>query len=208
MRIVALTALAVGLGGIAIPAGAQTGGADAQKLEAAVFDGINGVRRNPAAYARWIRENRNRLPYQPQQKAAIGEAIRALRAAKPMPAVAFDAGIQRAARDHVADQLPTGTFDHTGTDGSDWIARMNRHGKVDGSTGEIAAIFSDATAATMVLGWIVDDGDPQRGHRKTILNRDLAYGGVGCGNYPPSSNLPGVVLTLCVADFAQSFAPR
>ena len=208
MRRAASIALAMGISGMMAPAWAQSGATDAESLESAVFDGINQVRRDPAAYARWINGNRGRLPYQPQGKATLGEAIRVLKATKPLPQVMFQSGLQRAARDQVADQLPTGTFDHTGTDGSDPVVRMNRYGRVDGSAGEIAAIFSHATAATMVLGWVIDDGDSKRGHRKTMLSRHLGYAGVGCGNYPPSPNLPGVTLTLCVADFAQTFAPR
>jgi uncharacterized protein YkwD len=62
---------------------------------------------------------------------------------------------------------PDGLMGHTGTDGSDPYARMNRYGTVlDG--GENIA-YGTFTGRDTVMGLVIDDGVASRGHRDNVF---------------------------------------
>ena len=99
--------------------------------------------------------------------AAVQEAIDALKAQKPLPALEWQQEMQQAAKDHVEDMGPDGKTGHTGTDGSQPKDRMSRYGKVEGMSGENID-YGEKEPHEVILALIVDDGVPSRGHRTNI----------------------------------------
>ena len=89
-------------------------------------------------------------------------------------------GLAQACFDHILDQGPKGAEGHKGSDGSSPFARINRYTTNFGSGENLAYLdFDDAEDA--VLDLLIDDGVPDRGHRKNILDSHFTHGGVSCG---------------------------
>src|SRR5687768_5287301 len=94
-----------------------------------LLDEVNAMRANPPAYAEHLEARLRhyqgkvlRLPRQVPRKtsegaAAVREAIRALRAAKPVPELKHDPILSRAASDHVREIGPKGLVQHESLDG-------------------------------------------------------------------------------------------
>ena len=88
------------------------------------------------------------------------------------------------AMDHAQDLAMTGNFGHNGSDGSDLTTRIKRRCGTRG-TGLLAEnIGSDFIvkgrdhALQTVLGLIIDDGVPSRGHRENIFNSQVNFIGI------------------------------
>ena len=114
-----------------------------------------------------------------------------------MPALKLSAGMSRAARDHVLDMGPEGEIGHFGSDGSSPGERLQRYGKPVGYVAENIG-FGDADAGNMVMILLVDDGVPDRGHRKKMLSGRYNQVGIACGPHK-------VYRHMCVIVFAQRF---
>jgi len=82
-----------------------------------------------------------------------------------------------AAEDHCNDQGPKGVTGHGGTDGSSPFDRMNRYGSWGGSAAENLA-YGKSDGEGFMLQLYIDDGVPDRGHRKAILNPNLKMVGM------------------------------
>jgi uncharacterized protein YkwD len=92
-------------------------------------------------------------------------------------------GLNSAAKDHATDLAKSGIFGHTGSDKSTFSERILRYCKKgQGAMAEIigADFYLEGrnNAEMTVLGLIIDDGVPDRGHRKTIFNPDYHF--IGC----------------------------
>ena len=179
-------------------------------LEAAILEETNLLRKNPRAYAQKLislrPSYRGKLIHREGQAsiltqegvAALDEAIAVLaRAPKRLPRLAHANGLSRAAADHARDLGRTGALGHVGSDGSGPDKRAKRHGVWDGMVAENIA-FGPTEAEEIVIGLLVDDGVPDRGHRDILLTRELFFGGVGCGPHPSYG-------TTCVMTYATSF---
>ena len=129
--------------------------------------------------------------------AAVDEAIDYLKKATPLPALTASEGMSRAAEDHVRDQGPKGTTGHDGSDGSRPWDRVARYGTWDVVVGENLAYGPDQ-ARRVVMGLIIDDGVPDRGHRKNIFSEEFRFIGVACGPHR-------VFRTMCTVDYAAKF---
>lgn len=183
-------------------------------LEAAVLAEMNLLRKDPGAYARKLVALRPayrgdliiRDPAGPAIRtqegvAALDEAIEALRRAPArLPRLARSAGLTRAARAHARDLAESGLLGHAGSDGSGPDERVSRIGKWDGMVAENIA-FGPSDAEEIVIGLLVDDGVPSRGHREVLLTRELFFAGVACGPHPTYQ-------VTCVIDYATSFRPH
>ncbi|MFQ5631379.1 MAG: CAP domain-containing protein, partial [bacterium] len=182
------------------------------KLEKEVAEEINLARQYPKRYALLLEK---RKPYYHGKSytlpgkvtimtkegvKALDEAVRFLRKAKPLKPMHYSKGMSQAAKDHVKDQGPTGKLAHTGTDGSQPWDRVSRFGKWQVTVGENIA-YGDKTARDIVIGLIVDDGVPGRGHRKNIFNPEFRVIGVAFGYHKKYG-------TMCVIDFAGGFEER
>ena len=172
----------------------------------------NQVRRNPAAYARHLQALLPRFdgkvlqrPGRPMLRteegpAAVREAIAALRAQKPLPALRWSKGLAGAAADHVRDQGPIGGLEHRGTDGSDPARRAERRGRWVAAMAENIA-YGDNPARQVVMQLLVDDGVPDRGHRHNILDPRWQVEGVACGPHRDYRQ-------ICVTDYAVRYEER
>ena len=206
-RPVRSAALALGLA--ALPA---AGAAQMTTFEQQVLAEMNLARTDPTGYARHIERllqyfdgNLLRIPGEVALRTSEGphalrEAAAALRAQAPLAALAASPGLARAARDHAEDLGPRGGFGHAGSDGSRMDARISRYGTWDGSAAENISYGSES-ARDVVIGLLVDDGVPSRGHRANILSADARFAGVGCGRHAEYG-------TMCVIDFAGGYRER
>jgi uncharacterized protein YkwD len=106
-----------------------------------------------------------------------------------------------AARDQANDLGASGNTGHRGNDGSTPNARVSRYGEWASSVGENIVYQAMTTARESVMGLIVDDGIPTRGHRKNLFDSTYRVAGISLG---ARSNLG----TLCVITFAGGFSER
>jgi uncharacterized protein YkwD len=172
---------------------------------------INLARQNPALYATFVQELRDRmsgnvlvLPGHTRIRTkegtrALDEAIRFLRSVQPLAPLAVSPGMSRAAADHCADQADGG-FGHAGRDSSHANGRMARYGTFGGSWGENIS-YGKATARDVVLALIIDDGLPARKHRQNIFNPNFNVAGAAFGRHARFG-------TVCSMDFAGTYVER
>lgn len=168
---------------------------------------LNAARTDPAAYARkaralraLFRGDRIERPGEiavvtREGPAAVDEAVAFLERQTPLPALRESPGLTRAAADHAGEQGRTGEVAHVGADGSSPSDRMRRYGRWS-ATGEAIAYGPDR-AEDVILQLIVDDGVPDRGHRRILFNPAYALVGAACAPHP-------VWRTVCVLDFARA----
>ncbi|WP_313538413.1 CAP domain-containing protein [Sphingomonas sp.] len=176
----------------------------AQTLEDSVLAKINDARANPRAYADRLREYRGyfdgEIVYLPgdyngvltkEGTAVVDETIAFLERQAPLPALTPADILALAAVDFSREQGALGARGHRGADGSDPGVRVKRRGG-DIFVGEaIAYGFDDAEQ--IVRQMIVDDGVPDRGHRRLLFDAKLKFAGIGCG---PHSKMDHI----CVVD--------
>jgi uncharacterized protein YkwD len=195
---------------------AKVGDRPAPKVELAPFeqqvlDEINLARANPQQYAAYLEEwkracagNQLKLAQRTltlnEGAKVIDEAIAYLRAAQPLAPLGVSKGMSTGAKDHILDLTRTGGTGHRGSDGSLPDQRLARYGNLQGAVAENIA-YSAATAREVVLGMIVDDGTPSRGHRLNLFNSTFRTAGVAAGQ-------PANGLETCVVDFAGGFVER
>ncbi|HTR78931.1 MAG TPA: CAP domain-containing protein [Gemmatimonadaceae bacterium] len=131
---------------------------------------------------------------------ALREAIRVMRAAKPVPAIRVDPALSRAAQDLVRDQGVSGLFGHDASDASAPEDRLERYGLLTGTLAEdLSYAPVGLSGLQRIEGLLIDDGIADRGHRKNLLNPDLHVAGVACGPHPRSGS-------LCVIELAYKFS--
>ena len=183
----------------------------ATTLKKKIIDELNLARQHPDKYARLIEKlrvyyvgNLFKRPDEPiiqteEGLRAVDEAIHYLRSLKPLPPLRLSSGLSAAARDHVLDQGKAGSLGHIGRDGSQPFERIERYGKVIGQVGENIS-YGPETARDIVIGLIVDDGVPGRGHRKNIFTGDYRLAGVATGYHARYHY-------MCVITFAEQFVP-
>lgn len=191
--------------------GRVAGDAGASALEQAILDEINLARARPAAYAAFLEElkpNFKGREFKVADKVSlmteegvgvVDEAVRFLRATPPMSALAMSHGMCSGARVLVSDQGTSGGTGHKGGDGTFCEQRVERFGSWKEPIGENLS-YSNDTARERVVSLIVDDGVPNRGHRRRIFDPTYKVAGVACGTHKLG--------TMCVITFAGGFADR
>lgn len=102
----------------------------------------------------------------------IARLTNAQRTANGCPAATVNAQLTTAARGHSTWMAQTGTFSHTGRDGSNFVARAKAAGYARPSSENIA--WGYRSAAEVVDGWMKSPG-----HRANILNCKSKTVGVG-----------------------------
>jgi hypothetical protein len=130
--------------------------------------------------------------------AALDEAIRFVSRQEPLPALSWSDGLAEAAADLVRDEGRTGDIGHEGRSSGSMRQRIERHGSWTRRIGENIG-YGPTTARLMVVELIIDDGVPDRGHRKAIFNPAMRVAGAACGPHPVYQN-------MCVMDFAYGFS--
>lgn len=217
VRLVGLTALCCALALMVSFSGTksghtQTGKTSTKGLSQAEQDlltEINQARANPGTYASYLA---NLKPffrgneYQPTGRpaltthegwGAVEDAIKFLRATKPLGPLTTSAGLSLSAEAHVKDQSGTGTTGHKGTDNSLIEQRVKPFGNWQGAIGENLA-YGNESARERVLTWLIDDGFASRGHRKRLLSSDYKVAGLSCGPHPEFG-------TMCCLTLAGGF---
>ncbi len=182
-------------------------GADPARM---VLTEINLARSNPRSYAGFLRDFRReyhgksyRLPGSramvrtTEGTRAVDEAIRFLDRQRALHPLAWSAGLAAAAAELVAEEGQSGAVGHFGKPGSGPRQRIERHGNWQGAIGE-AISYGPDEARLVVMQLIIDDGVPDRGHRKNIFNRVFSLAGVACGPHPTFER-------MCAIDFASEF---
>lgn len=89
-------------------------------------------------------------------------------------------GLLSAASDHVKDIVKTNNTGHQGSDGSSFIDRIQRYcRKGKGSMIELLGttyLADDKNSIELaLLNLIIDDGVPNRGHRKALFNEEYRH---------------------------------
>jgi uncharacterized protein YkwD len=178
-------------------------------LEKGIIHEMNMARENPGKYATFLEQSKrnysgkrlrrpgNIILITQEGVSAVNEAIRFLRTAKPLPSLQTSWGMHLAARDHVQDQASTGVIGHRGGEGSNPADRLNRYGAWQKIMGENIS-YGEDEARNIVMGFIIDDGVQDRGHRKNIFKPDFHVVGVACGPHP-------IYRLMCVVTFAAEF---
>jgi len=181
-------------------------------LEKEIVKELNLARQNPKKYAFFLEQLKTyyvgRYIKQPgritivteEGISAVDEAIRFLKSMKRVNRLEYSTGMSKAAMDHVKDQGPKGMFGHKGSDGSKPAERMSRYGDWRWTAGENISYGRDK-ARDIVMGLIIDDGVPGRGHRDNIFNSMYRFVGVACGYHK-------IFDTMCVITFAGEFVEK
>jgi uncharacterized protein YkwD len=166
-------------------------------MESEVIAELNRARTNPSAFAATLDEILPRfdgllvrregwhLPTRTiEGAAAVREASAELRRTTPLPDLTRNDALERAARDHVADQSRTGALGHAGSDGSTVASRVARYGRWTTSINENIDYSQAVRGRDVVENLIIDDGVRDRGHRKNVYDNTSRYIGVACGPHP------------------------
>jgi uncharacterized protein YkwD len=176
---------------------ASTGSRDYARIEREVLSSLNTARTSPATVAGWLEElshdftgNRLKRPAWPiavqtsEGVAAVREAIAALRAQSAVPALSLSAPLSAAARDQAMDLGRTGATSHTGSDGSTVTTRVARYATWRLSLSENIDYAPMMSGRDVIESLIVDDGVPDRGHRRNIYEPTSRFVGIACGPHP------------------------
>ena len=174
--------------------------------ERELLDEINQARANPQVYASYLEK------LQPQFKgkeytaagkpsltteegwSAVDDAIRFLKAVKPLPPLVASHGLSQAALTHVKDQSGSGATGHQSGKSSNMIEdRVKPFGSWRGAIGENIC-YGNYSAREQLLTWLIDDGVPTRGHRRRLLGSEYQVAGISCGSHPQFTSM--CVLTL------------
>jgi len=181
-------------------------------LEKAVVNEMNLARSSPKEYLSLLEQFRKvydgkllKLPGQTpiltkEGTSAVAEAIRSLRSRTPVSPLSPSKGMSLGAKDHIRDLRTSGASQHKGSDGSQAWERVNRYGTWQKIIGENIS-FGHNKARNIVMVLLIDDGVPNRGHRKNILNPDFRVVGVACGDHP-------TYRTICVITFAGAYKEK
>ena len=196
----------------ATSANAPVGGFLSQ-LEKEIFEEMNLARTEPQKYAAFIEEYKkyydgNRLTIPGRKKAivtndgltAVDEAVKFLRAQQPLPAFEVSKGICSAAADHAKDLASSGISGHKGSDGSLPNARVDRYGRWEGAIGE-TIVYELSPARQIIIALIIDDGVPNRGHRRNIFDPNYKITGISVSD-------PFSFGQKCVIDYVGGFKEK
>ena len=170
---------------------------DYARIEREILDGLNRARTDPRAAASDLdaltKYYDGQLFQRPTQSVPIRtvegigaarEAATAVRSQRALNALALSAGLTRAARDHALDQQRTGAVGHTGSDGSSVDARAGRYGAWLISLSENIDYSPVVHGGDVVQNLLIDDGVPDRGHRRNIYGQTAKVVGIACAPHP------------------------
>jgi uncharacterized protein YkwD len=181
-------------------------------LEKAVVNEMNLARTSPKEYLSLLEQFKKyydgkllKLPGETpiltkEGTSAVVEAIRSLRSQKPVSPLSPSKGMTLGAKDHIRDLRTLGASQHKGSDGSETWDRVNRYGTWQKIIGENIS-FGHNKARNIVMTLMIDDGVPNRGHRKNIFNPGFRLVGVACGDHP-------AYRTICVITFAGGYREK
>ncbi len=138
---------------------------------------INLLRSNPAGYIpyveQYIRDIKSGKAFGSSTTAAY-ELIDELKRTPPLSILQTTDCLYQAARKHGEEAVRKGSSDHQGIDGSwPWDRVKRSCANMQDGNENLVGGPSNIREAVMLL--LVDDGISNRGHRKTLLNKDWKY---------------------------------
>ena len=157
--------------------------------EISMVNEINLVRSNPAGYIKYVEMYKKDVAAGRAfgSIATCNELIAELRKTPNLSILQPTECLFNAAKKHGEDQRPSGTTDHVGSDGSYPWDRVKRECPYM-TEGNENLVGGPASVRKAVLLLLVDDGIPNRRHRRTILNKDWKY--VACYKIGQVGNMP------------------
>jgi hypothetical protein len=181
------------------------------ELEQNVILELNKVRSNPKRYAEEYMEElrdhyKGKLFYVPGQEipvktqeglSPLEECIRVLKKMDPRPLLQPAKGLAKAAEELMEDQQKHGGIGHLSRKGANPQKRIEKYGKWDICSSEDIA-YGSFDARQIVISLLIDDGVPNRGHRKNILSPCSRFAGVSKGGHP-------TYRVMCVIDYAGDY---
>jgi uncharacterized protein YkwD len=199
------------LGSLVVMATEEPGTSGAS-INQALFAEINQARIKPARMVKALEEYKSHFQGKElhvsgevtiltkEGAAAVDEAINFFKGASAKPAVRLSAGMSKAAADHVNDLGPRGAVGHYGRDGSSPSDRLSRYGVWKKTIGENIS-FGEMVARRVVMQLLIDDGVPDRGHRKNFFREEFRVVGIACGKHT-------IYRQMCVIDFAGDYREK
>jgi hypothetical protein len=195
--------------GVAEQAAAQGAG-----FEAEVLRELNVLRSDPDAYSDEVAATRQRFDGKilrgrhdgeidimtHEGVAAVDEAVRALRQAPPVQAVRHSDLLALIAGDLVREQSRSGGLGHQSHGRGPAERSVARGG---GRYISEIITYGHSDPASVIEQFVVGDGVPGRGHRKTVLANDFRYAGVACGRHP----VHRVMCVIMLSQTEQAKAP-
>jgi uncharacterized protein YkwD len=115
-------------------------------------------------------------------KSAFNEALEFLKRQKPVGSLTHDERLSKACNDHVSDIGPLGLATHESSDGRNVSDRIEKYAEWDGACTENID-FGSKLAEDIIINFLVDDGIPERLHRKNLFNPAVKYIGVASGEH-------------------------
>ena len=112
----------------------------------------------------------------------VYEAIEFIQKQAPLPPFKFSKGLFLAAQAHLEDIGQNGLASHKGSDGSILSERVDQFGQWRVLVAENIA-FNDSTSEAILLNFVLDDGNVNRGHRENLFNQKLEVLGIACGSH-------------------------
>jgi len=150
--------------------------------ELSMIDEINLMRGNPSGYVRIVRDfvasERARGGF-PINQSIVEELVRELQASPKLSILKPSECIYKVAIAHANDQRPLGDINHEGRDGS-WPWDRIKKGCSDMANGNENLVAGMSTVRGSVITLLIDEGIPNRGHRKTLMNAEWTH--AGCHN--------------------------
>lgn len=153
---------------------------------------INKLRSNPSNYAVLMEAEAAKYKGVKEFK----EVVKILKSTEPLDTFVIKYGLEKSAEIHAEDCSKRNIMGHFGSDKSNPQQRMLRYAMVNQVSENIA--FGGKTAKETVMMWLIDKGIKNRGHRKTLLNKDLKFIGVAIRPFRKYGN-------IVVADFCQLY---
>jgi len=183
-----------------------------KELEKQVIQELNKVRSNPERFSEEYieilmaayKEKTFTYPGQDPVKSQEGikpliECIQVLRNTAPLSILSPEKGLTKAANYLVKDQQNGGTG-HITRDGYTPQTRIEKYGEWNICSAEDIT-YGSFEARQIVIALLIDDGVPDRGHRKNILNPCSRFVGVSFGSHPSYQS-------MCVIDYAGEYKTK
>lgn len=177
------------------------------EAEKALIFRMNQVRTNPSLFkTQFIEPMLNRYEgnvyvalngdrYQTNEgPSAVRECINYLQTARAVDPLNPSQVLHQSAQAHARDSSMTGIIGHDSSNGTSFVDRLRSYLSANASFGENIS-YGLTDPLEIVMGFMVDDGVANRGHRDNIMRDVFKYAGSACDTHP-------TYRSLCVIDYA------
>ena len=183
------------------------------KQEQEIIHELNKVRSNPKQFAEEYLEELQayfdgkiftypgRTPIVTKEGVSpLKECIEILKKIEGMSMLKPSDGLSKASALLTTDQQKKGGIGHISSNGSTPVNRVKKYGEWNICLAENIA-YGSFDPRQIVISLLIDDGVPDRGHRKNILDPCFQFVGVSFGNHPTYQS-------MCVMDFAGDYKTK